>query len=475
MAHPELKLISNLIKHGDFSQILKKRVTPALFETEEGKTLFKWMWDQYHHPDHRGEVASLERLQKRFPQFDYKPSRDSVEALILDMKRDRLNSELSDIIEEMGALVDEDEDPALILAAALQGLRDLNAESQDDDGMLLSNSIDVIKQEYETMSQAGGLTGLPWPWEPVNRATGGIQPEELVIVYARPKTGKTWLAVAIAAHAYGCANARVLVYSKEMSKKAMLRRCASVICDVDYAKLKSGSLSDDERDDFYDALDSIKAMERDANRTEGRKPAMLFISDKKRAEGTVDSLMARAEKFKPDLIIVDGFYLMTDGRTKTKKMSWDTNAHITQDLKGMAQQLEVAVIGTTQANRSGADSPTTDMTDVSFGDGASMDGDLLIRAFRGPNPEGKGACVAMTFPGMREAQLNPFLIKFNPGQDFSVLKQSVNLTSFIKSSKKMHAEEDESEADSAKRNAKAKLGTGSTTKKKKGVLRGVRK
>jgi hypothetical protein len=48
----------------------------------------------------------------------------------------------------------------------------------------------------------------------------------------------------------------------------------------------------------------------------------------------------------------------------------------------------------------------------------------------------------LTFPGMREAQLNPFLINAVPGTDFSLLQTSVDVAAFLRDKRAMDQEED---------------------------------
>lgn len=124
-------------------------------------------------------------------------------------------------------------------------------------------------------------------------------------------------------------------------------------------------------------------------------------------------------------------------------MDWKQIAHISQDLKGMAQYLEVPVVGTTQANRSGAGKPSTNVDDLSFADSLGMDADMILRVFRGPNPGGRGAALLIYPTKVREAQIPPFVINAFPGVDFSVLQKTVNVKAFLEAKTKMEQEEQE--------------------------------
>jgi len=424
----ELELISNVVATGDFSAVRKRGLTPESFLTEEGRLVFRWMWEQFHSPAHPGEVPDADRLRRHFPNFDYRPSRNSVDALIHDILSTRMRVEMEQATMEMTDLLNSGEDPFAVLSAYLPKLRDLNATSADNDGLLISNAAGLLRQEYATKQIAGGITGIPYPWEPLNTATCGMQPEELIVLYGRPKNMKSWVATAIAAHAYE-QNRRVLVYSKEMSREAMLRRAASVICGVDYELLRTAKLPQAKELEFFDILDELTNIE---NQTQDgtRKRALCFIGDTDKKGGSVDTLTAKAEKFGADLVVCDAFYLMRDGRTNTRTADWKNIAHISQDLKLMARALKVPVLGTTQANREANKSQGDDLAELAGSDAIGQDADMIMRCFRGRGPTGRCA-VMLTFPGMREAQLNPFLINAVPGADFSLLQSNVDVRAFL--------------------------------------------
>lgn len=454
MPNPELELISNVIKTGNFAQLKKKAITPEFFRSEEAQVVFRWLWDTFHDPKHRGEVPTQERLVRKFPDFDFCPSRNSVPALIAELQEDRLSMDIEVLSAEMQGLLGEGEDPRLVLEAYMPKFRDLNTRTADHNGVFMRDAYGLLRQEYDTVNDAGGITGIPWPWEPLNRATRGLHSEEWIVIYGRPKNMKTFCALVVACCAY-MSNYRVFFYSRENSQINLIRRAASIISGVDYARVQEARLSEAEEDAYFGELKELSEWEDDwQGRGDSRKPALYFDSDKgRRQASSVDDLVARAERFEPDLVVADGFYLMRDGRTKSRTADWRNIAHISQDLKGAAQYLECPVLGTSQANRTNAKTPTGDLDDLSYADAIGQDADLAIRIFKGPHPTGHYKySIALTFPGLREADLKPFLINAAPGHDFSLLQKNVDLKAFLKSKNAMEASE------VAKAEVKAKRG-----------------
>lgn len=446
MAHPELELISNVVSKGDFSAVRKHSLTHESFETEEGRMVFKWLWMHYHDPNHQGEVPDKSQLLRRFPNFDFCTSRNSIESLISEITHTRLRAGMLTFCEEIQQLLEEGEDPTLVLASYLPQLRDLHATAQGEDGILLAQGIAHLRQEYETMELSGGLTGIPYPWEVMNLATAGMQPEDFIVIYGRPKSMKTWLACKMAAHAYEC-NRRVMVYSKEMSREVMMRRVASIICEVDYEHLKMGKLHPLKKEQFFETLEMLDEIEKHNQDGDCRR-SLMFTSDRGKkgsGAGTVDALAAKAEKFKPHLIIADGFYLMRDGRTGIKSRDWKQIGNISSDIKELAQAMHIPIIGTTQANRTANKSDGDDLAELAFADAIGQDADLVMRVMRGKGPSGHPALCA-TFPGVRDTcSLNPFTINALPGVDFSLLQSTVDVAAFMRDAKGLQDEEDQRE------------------------------
>lgn len=304
----------------------------------------------------------------------------------------------------------------------------------------MADAAEILRQEYLTKKKAGGVTGIPFPWTLMNTKTGGMQDEDFIIIYGRPGNMKTWMACVMAAYAWQ-ANRRVMFFTKEVKQTTIIKRICSILAAINYEKLTQSNLSVEDEEVFFDLVDSIADIEANAE-AGGHRRSLYVVSDKgKRTSTSVQDLQAEAELFGPDIIFVDGLYLMRDSRSKSRTADWKNIAHISQDLKGMAQYLEVPVVGTTQANRSGAGKPSTNVDDLSFADSLGMDADMILRVFRGPNPAGRGAALLVYPTKVREAQIAPFVINAFPGIDFSVLQKTVNVKAFLEAKTKMEEEE----------------------------------
>jgi len=368
MANREFRLISNIIDKGNMIPCRKRSITPELFEGEEAKQAYEWLWKEFHDPRQPGTVPSYDRFTGRFPEFTWCPNRDSVDALISDLLDIQMENRLLKISAEVQAAVDDGIEPSLILQMYQSELKEIQSMDRESTGEALSASAAALKQDYKTMQEAEGVTGIPYPWAPMNRATGGMQDGQFLVIYGRPKNGKTWNALFQAAHAYLC-GFRVYVFSKEMAPKQLKRRLATILLALSYEKVRQATLSPEEEADYFDGLEDMAKMEEEAAKDLGGHKPSIFIDSAKgfgKSSATVDTISARAGEWKADLVIVDGFYLMRDQRTNVRGRDWKQISNISSDLKEMAQHLKVPVIGTTQANRSANKSDGDDLAELGF-------------------------------------------------------------------------------------------------------------
>lgn len=85
--------------------------------------------------------------------------------------------------------------------------------------------------------------GIPTGFTQFDDMTAGLQPGELIIIGARPRMGKTSIALNIAEHATIKLKKRVIVFSLEMSRVQNLRRMICSMARVDYQKFRMGILN----------------------------------------------------------------------------------------------------------------------------------------------------------------------------------------------------------------------------------------
>lgn len=421
----ELKIISKLVTEGAMRDAKRMGVAPSMFRTDDGIVTFKWLWEQYHNQSTRGETPSAERFLEHFPEFEFRTSKDSVAALVGDLRARYALSDLADLSSKIDDMIgDSDETPEDILRKIANSVRKIKSRTVEQSGIMFSEGAEDLMDLYDTMKTSGGVAGHRFTWRPLNECAGGMGPGDFIVIYGRTGNMKTWVACNLAVTNY-IDGLKVMFYSKEMTRQQLMWRCATIIAQVNATDAWRGQLEPDMEDVYKACLESI----REEDFSDG---SFMFLGNEgSKSVMSVDTLQSIAEEFEPDVIYVDGFYHMTDGRTGQKGSDWKQIANIAQDLKNLAQFAKCPVIGITQANRSGAKGASTDLTDLSYADAIGQEADLAIRCFVGPNPEDRGKAVAIVPTKVRNGESIPFLIAGEPSANFGLIKERLNLKKFM--------------------------------------------
>ena len=139
-------------------------------------------------------------------------------------------------------------------------------------------------------------------------------------------------------------------------------------------------------------------------------------------------MQAKIRETKPDLVIVDGMYLMRDDRSGKRDVDWKAIAHISQDLKLTAQEFGVPLIGVTQANR-GSEGKESSLSGLGYSDSFAQDADAVFQVSRrkvvDPETGIKKTELYLNCPGLREGELDGIVVNGNPGSDFSYIRTLV--------------------------------------------------
>lgn len=422
-ANIEHQLLCRIINDQDFHTVIKMKVDESCFLGDsQAREVFRFLWDHYHNESTYGSVPSWQILQSRFYGFPWAPTYDTLPTLCNEVKRQRLRAEILSLQEEILQTVDVDPVAALdrIREASIRLTADNDTSSND---MLISGAYERLLTEYNTLANQGGLVGIPWPWQMLNDDTQGIQDGQFIIIYGRPKMMKSWVAIYVAAHAYKV-GMRVLFWSLEMEEIMVMRRVAAILTAVDYGKFKQAKLDPATRDRVFDAIAFMKEEEKMQSQN-GHSSS--FLACKPRGAGSgISSLQAKIQEFRPDLVVVDGMYLMRDDRQKARTIDWKAVAHVSQDLKQTASLFQVPIIGVTQANRGADKDPRkADLAELAYADSLAQDCDLCIRVHKQKDQSTHEPELVLSFPGARETSLEAFVIHGVPATNFSFKRASV--------------------------------------------------
>lgn len=393
-------LITRILETKDLNTALKRKITADFFFLPETRAAFDFL---IKHTRKFGAVPSIELFKDAFRRFNFRTTSDSVEVICERLRNAKLYVDLADMFDEGLKLNREDPRQALEhCRALLTSLQSTHIVTRDAD---LTRSIEESKAEYLRVKEGAGIVGVPWPWDKLNESTLGVQRGEVVYFYARPKSLKTWLLIKSAVHAFK-SGLRPLLISKEMPTDQIRRRVHACFSGVDYNAVRTGRLTPKEEQNYFEDLEAFSEND----------PFILSGDDEDK--GGVMSVSAKIREYDPDVVYIDGVYLMHDDRTNKRTSDWQGIAHITQDLKRMAKQLDIPVIGSTQANRMAEKTKGESKSEVAFGDSFTQDADYLIRIIYEKQQQEDHEAI-MTLPVIRESPGCTFTINAFIAKDLS--------------------------------------------------------
>lgn len=235
--------------------------------------------------------------------------------------------------------VDFDRSGDQVIEAAEQRLAEIaEGRKRADEAVPFDAAMGETVDEIEANFRRGGaLLGLSTGFPSVDEFTGGMAGGELIIVAGRPGMGKTSLALCLAENV-ARAGKRVLFFSMEMNRKALLQRLLVLHTGIRYQALARGRLSDG---DMQRVIEARRAM--------GDLP--LLIDDT--PEQTPQSALARARRIQRrgglDLVIFDHLGYMRAGKRQENR-NLEVGA-ITKGLRALAKSLGVPVLLLSQLSR----------------------------------------------------------------------------------------------------------------------------
>lgn len=240
-------------------------------------------------------------------------------------------------VESVTALVDSIETDILAVRE-----RDLPQKSQGFGSHLETMRLE-IQEAFERFTRGdrrplGLVTGLI----DLDAMLGGLQPEELIIIAARPSMGKTSLMLTMLDQIAVTDREPAGVISLEMSGSQLIKRLTTMRSMIEYNHLTQGNLS--AKRDFPRLEAAIEALAQSKIHIEDT-PAL-----------TVEQIRARARRWKQrhgmKALFIDYLGLVKSSyRAERRQLEV---AHMTSGLKALAKELHVPVVVLVQLNRDGA-------------------------------------------------------------------------------------------------------------------------
>lgn len=199
----------------------------------------------------------------------------------------------------------------------------------------LAASFDRIDELHKS---GAGLRGTKTGFTDLDTMLSGMQASNLLILAARPGTGKTAMAINIAQYIGVVEKKPIGIFSLEMSQEELVDRLLVGQSDVDAWRLKTGKLSEDDFTKLSDAMGKLA-------------DAPIFIDDTPGI--TVSEMRTKARRLQLEhnigLLVVDYLQLVNPGKKLESRVQ--EVSVVSQALKNLARELKIPVLALSQLSR----------------------------------------------------------------------------------------------------------------------------
>ncbi len=333
---PEKLLVSKIIQEESLAEA--GDIQPRFFTNKDWREAFVYITEYYR--DH-GEVPSLRVMVNDCPKVKLvevdEPWGDIIHRMQKQHVRGIIDAHLSEVIGYMDELDLNGEPKIPDIDMAVNRLGALIGKIHNDvprsrDVDVTQNGADRLARYRERKNNPGMMVGIPSGFTTIDNATQGFQPGQLITLTGLAKASKSVFALLMGKHAqeYG---KRVLYITFEMTCEEQEQRLDAYRAGINDMKLLSGNITDEE----------WTRLEQSVHITENLPP-LIFSEDCM----TVTAIGAKIDLLKPDIVIVDGVYMMED-EEGFDKGSPQALANIVSSLKFMAMNREICIIDVTQS------------------------------------------------------------------------------------------------------------------------------
>lgn len=205
-----------------------------------------------------------------------------------------------------------------------------------------TNVQDLFSREHnksaldQYLDRKTGQMGVEIPWPTLTKITWGWQPGDLALIGARAGQGKTWFMLHMAHHAWKHKR-KVLFVSPEMARITLVNRFASIELKLNYERIRTGRLDSAQEKMYAEFIyDKGRAF----------SDRIFIFSDE--FEMKIEALDAAIQDIQPDVVFIDGVYLL---RTDKEKDRMKRAPIIADELKQKAKKHGIPFICSTQLTR----------------------------------------------------------------------------------------------------------------------------
>lgn len=195
----------------------------------------------------------------------------------------------------------------------------------------------------------------------LDSATGGIMQGDLAYIVGRPASGKTTLTEWLT-KTWWEQECRILYASNENPALHIVQKIDSMVGGWNPIKQRTGDWTGRDRN-------KVKMLSYVSSKSKGD---VIIPSRKVQYVSELASYIATE---KPDIVVIDGVYLMRD--PEIRGGGWEQAASVSRQLKEVALEFNIPLVGVIQANK-GAEGKNVKRENVAHTDAYLQDADIML-------------------------------------------------------------------------------------------------
>lgn len=234
----------------------------------------------------------------------------------------------------------------------------------------IADLAEAVIARYQNVKE--GVRGIPTPWEGLSDITMGWQPEDVAVFVARTGVGKTMMLLLCALTAWRAGH-KILFFTTEMSQVNMAARLFSMMLEIRAQDVRKGRLDAFREEAFFKAL---RELEHDRR----------FLFSGGDFDLDINSLGVIVERESPDLLIVDGLYLLLDKFAPKNQDRTERVASNIEFLKRLAKREHIPILTSTQFNRKVSENKedSASVGKIAMSDVVGMSSDYIFALLQTP-------------------------------------------------------------------------------------------
>lgn len=330
--------LSKIILDGEILPFIEAKIDAKFFPDPDHRKVFEMVMEHYRK---YSAPPTPEVIAKAYPTYKTADFPERVTYYLNQLQQDRKRVILTEYVQAYANRMNKEEpgptigdDLELILRRGMAQAAHEISHGKDTDFFLSGGRI--LERIKERAAEPGKIRGIHTGFPTLDEITGGLQKEHLITFVGLPKAGKSSAVLKMAYHARVEDDAKVLFLTFEMSTEEQEDRLLSLMTGIDLTQIDRGRLND------IEVANIEKAM-----RTRSTMSGFTITSDISSAL-TLTGVQSKVIQYQPNLLIVDGVYLMDD-ETGHDQGSPQALTALTRGFKRMAQNMEIPIVITTQA------------------------------------------------------------------------------------------------------------------------------